>query len=390
MIQRIFDWLEKRAQPRKSSDPYLSELFGLRESSAGVPVTTDTVEGLSAVYACVGLIAESVARLPLHVYRLGEDSTRERQRRHYIEKVLNGTPNSRNTAFELKECLVQHLLMRGNGFAEIKDNARGEVTSLEIMHPDLTGVEVLENGRLRYTYSDPYRHTTRVLTQDQVLHIRGRSDDGISGKTPIRVARDTLGLALAEREHGSATFRNGTRLSGILHTDNKLSQEAIERIKEGWGNLYSGVGNYGKTPVLDAGLKFQQLSMNNEDAQWIAARRFSFEEVARLFRVPPVLIGDLTNANYSNSVEMMRYFLVTCLSPHLRRFEEAVERCMLSDVARNIYFVEFESKALVQADIKTRYEAYGMALDPQKGWMEKNEVRRAENLPPMQEQEPAV
>jgi HK97 family phage portal protein len=156
-------------------------------------------------------------------------------------------------------------------------------------------------------------------------------------------------------------------------------------IRDSWQRTYGGVGNHAKTPVLDHGLKFQQLAMNNEDAQWIAARRFSFEEVARLFRVPPVLIGDLTNANYSNSVEMMRYFLVTCLSPQLRRFEEAVERCLLSEVSRRIHFVEFESKALVQADIKTRYDAYALALDPQKGWMDKNEVRRAENLPPVAE-----
>jgi HK97 family phage portal protein len=249
-------------------------------------------------------------------------------------------------------------------------------------------VELLSNGRLRYTYSDPKGGST-IYSQDDIFHLRGRSDDGVLGKTPIAIARETLGLALAEQRHGAFTFANQTRLSGVLQTERSLSEKAFENLKQSWKESYGGLGNTGKPAILESGLKWQPLSMTLDDSELVKNRRFSFEEVARLFRVPPVLIGDLTNANYSNSVELMRHFLVTCLGPHLTRFEQAVMRSLMPDTDRRLY-AEFEPKALLQTDVKTRFEAYSYALDKDKGWMTVGEVRKAENLPPLPEQEPRV
>jgi len=382
----IKEWLfaEERSTTRHSSDPSWAALFGYTDPVAGVTVNTSTAEGISAVYGCVGIISESVARLPLHVYQRDADA-RIRQRDHYIEKLFNGRPNARSTAFELKESLVQHLLLRGNGYALIKDMSNGEVIALELLHPDLMSVELLPNGRLRYTYSDPKGGST-VYSQDNILHLRGRSDDGILGKTPISVARETLGLALAEQRHGSYSFANGTRLSGVLQTDKVLGDKAFDNLKKSWNDSYGGLANTGNPAILEGGLKWQPLSMSLDDSELVKNRRFSFEEVARLFRVPPVLIGDLSHANYSNSVELMRHFLVTCLGPHLKRFEESVMRSLMPDTERRLY-CEFETKALLQSDTKTRFEAYSFALDPDKGWMTRDEVRKAENLPPMPPQQ---
>ena len=327
----IKEWLFKEERSKvRSSDPSWAALFGYTDPVAGVTVTTNIAEGISAVYACVGIISESVARLPLHVYqRDGDgDSGRTRQRDHYIEKLFNGRPNARLTGFELKESLVQHLLLRGNAYTLIKDTSSGDVTSLELLHPDLMSVELLPNGRLRYTYSDPKGGST-VYSQDNIFHLRGRSDDGILGKTPIAICRETLGLALAEQRHGAYSFSNGTRLSGVLQTDKVLGEKSFENLKQSWNDAYGGLANTGKPAILESGLKWSPLSMSHDDSELVKNRRFSFEEVARLFRVPPVLVGDLTNANYSNSVELMRHFLVTCLGPSRHEIPYAGYRAAL-------------------------------------------------------------
>jgi HK97 family phage portal protein len=381
ILKRIFNRGEQRSTSRSSKDPYLAEIFGMRQTSAGVDVTRERAEGLSAVFACVTCISESVAGLPIHLFKRTEDGGRERNTSHPVYRVLEVRPNPFMTPFELKELLIQHLLLRGNAYCEVKTDAAGRVSELIPLNPDSMRPELLENGRLRYHLTVP-AGGTRVLLQEEVFHLKGRSDDGILGKTPITVAREVLGLAIAEQEHGAATFRNGTRLSGVLKHPAKLADDAYTRLRDQWQAAFSGVGMRGKTAILEGGMEWQQLSMSLEDALWVESRRMTLEDVARLFRVPPTMIGDLTHGNYSNSVEMARSFVTHTLRPHLRRFEEAVERCLFTESARKNLFVEFETKSITSADIETRFKAYQLALDPDRGWMTKGEVRRAENLPP--------
>lgn len=378
----IWDKIFKRAkQTSASHDPFLWELFGMHETSAGVAVTTERAEGLSAVYACVSCISEAVAGLPLHVFKRTGNGGRERVMAHPAAKVLDSKPNGWMTPFEFKEMMTQHLLLRGNAYAEVKLNGSGQVSELIPLHPDLVQVEQLENRRIRYKVSEP-AGGSRVLLQDEVLHLRGRSDNGVIGKTPLKVARESLGLAIAELEHGASTYRNGTRLSGVLKHPAALGDDAYERLKKSWRKAFAGVSNRGKMAILEGGMSWESLSMTLEDALWVESRRMTLEDIARLFRVPPTMIGDLTHGNYSNSVEMSRSFVTHSLRPHLRRFEEAIERSVFTDATRPNYFVEFETRSLTSADIETRYKAYAIALDPEKGWMDRDEVRRRENLQP--------
>ena len=235
----------------------------------------------------------------------------------------------------------------------------------------------LANGRHRYDVATDGR--VRSLLSDEVLHLRDRSDDGLVGRSRITVARETLGGALALQAHGNRTFANGTRLSGVLEAPGPMTADQLDRLSESWRAQFSGADNAGRTAVLESGLKFSPLSMSHEDAQWLQARQFTVEEVARLFNVPPVLLGDLRHANFSNSVEMMRHFVTVTLRPWLTRWEQTLERALLGPVARGRYYIEHSAEGLLRGDAKNRSEFYKAGIDA--GWLLRSEARRLENLP---------
>ncbi|MFN1159689.1 phage portal protein [Pseudomonas aeruginosa] len=282
-LRRLF---EKRAD---TFDRYWDKFSGA-PAVAGVSVTVDTAESISAVYAAVAAISESVAGLPLDVYRR-TDTGREKARNHPLYALLHDAPNERQTALEFREQMQRHVLLRGNAYAEIVWSRSGRVEALKPIHPDSVSILRTTDDRLIYEMTDRHGRTKRLLA-DEVLHLRYHTDDGILGRSPLQVARDTVGLALAERTHGAKMFEQGTKLSGVIETAPGTTKEQAAQIRESWAAGQVGVSNHGKTPVLPQGAKYSTVSMTLEDAEWIEARRLSVEEVARLFRVdrlPPAL-----------------------------------------------------------------------------------------------------
>lgn len=371
-IRRLF---EKRSEePGNAYDNYWQR-FSAAQDVAGVSVTPGTAEGISAVYAAVSAISESVASLPLDIYRRTADG-REKARKHPLYKVLHSEPNPDQTALEFREMLQRHVLLRGNAYAEIRWNSAGRVESLKALHPDSVSVLITPDDRLVYDVTDR-RGVTRRLLADEVLHLRYHTDDGLMGRSPISVARDTVGLALAERTHGERMFAQGTKLSGVIQTQPGTTKAQAGEIATSWAAGYSGVSNSGKTAVLPGGAEFKPVSMTLEDAEWIEARRMSVEEVARLFRVPPVLIGDLREANYSNAVELGRYFVTHTLRRHLVMWEQAINRALINDKAT--FYAEHNVEGLLRGDSLKRAQFYERAIS--EGWMLRSEVRRLENLP---------
>ncbi|XGA78588.1 phage portal protein [Halomonas sp. CH40] len=368
LFRRLF---EKRAD---TYDTYWDK-FALAQDVAGVSVTPSSAEGISAVYAAVSAIAESVASLPLDIYRRTDDG-REKARKHPLYKVLHDTPNDQQTALEFREMLQRHVLLRGNAYAEVKWNAAGRVESLKALHPDNVTVLITTEDTLLYDVTDRHGRRRRLLPSE-VLHLRYHSDDGILGRSPIQVARDTVGLALAERTHGERMFAQGTKLSGVIQTQAGTTKAQAGEIRDSWAAGQAGVNNHGKTAVLPAGAEFKTVSMTLEDAEWIEARRMSVEEVARLFRVPPVLIGDLREANYSNAVELGRYFVTHTLRRHLVMWEQAVSRTLINDTAS--FYAEHNVEGLLRGDSLKRAQFYERGITD--GWMMPSEVRRLENLP---------
>ncbi len=372
LIQRLF----KRSSPEPTTpayDTYYDRLTGF-PGVAGVDVNTTTAEGISAVYACVAAISETVGSLPLDVYR-NTDNGREKAKTHSLYRLLHDAPNNYQTALEFREQMQRHVLLRGNAYAEIVWNPNGSVKALLPMHPDSVTVLRSSLGNLVYDHVDGKGNQRRLLA-DEVLHLRYHSDDGILGRSPIQVARDTIGLALAERTHGAKMFEQGTKLSGVIETPPGTTKEQAGQIRESWSAGQAGIANHGKTAVLPQGATFKTVSMTLEDAEWIEARRLSIVETARLFRVPPVMIGDMEAANYSNVVELARFFVTNTLRRHLVMWEQAINRACINNPA---FFVEHNVEGLLRGDSLARANFYQRGIED--GWMLRSEVRRIENLP---------
>jgi len=370
-LRRLF---ERRSLKEGGFDRYWSSFAASRSGT----VTPARAESVSAVYACVQAVAETIASLPLILYRRTEDGGRDRATDHPLYRVLHDQPNEIQTALELREQLQAAVLLRGNAFARIGFGFDGRVRELVPIHPDRVQVVELDNGRLGYDVTDARGQRSR-LVQEEVLHLRHRTDDGLVGVSPIAAAREVFELAIAERDHGVSTFRNGTRLSGILQTPGAISVEQQRQLADAWHQRHEGAANHGKTAVLGAGIEFKPVSMTLEDAEWIAARQFSVEEVARLFRVPPTMIGDLRHGNYSNSVEMARQFVTMTLRRHLTMWEQAISRSLLTDAGRRLYFAEHSVEGLLRGDSLNRAQFYERGIAD--GWLDTDEVRRLENLP---------
>lgn len=361
---------EKRVS---GGDPYWSNFASLQTG----PVNPTTAQGVSAVYACVNAISETTASLPLILFkRKGDD--RERASDHPLYSVLHDQANEQQTALEFREWMQACVLLRGNAYAKILRGLDGQVRELLPLSPDR--VTVLRAGaKLAYDYTDLDGVVHRLLAHE-VLHLRHRAgDDAVLGVSPIAAARSVIGLAIAEAEHGTATFKNGARLSGILKFPQVLSKQQKDQLKQSWDSQYGGGANSGKTAILEGGVDYQTVSMTLEDAEWIAARQFSVEEVARLFRVPPTVIGDLRHGNYSNSVEMARQFVTMTLRRHLVAWEQAISKQLLTDAGRRLYFAEHQVEGLLRGDSVNRADFYEKGI--RAGWLLPSEARRLENLP---------
>lgn len=363
--------LERRGVP--GGDSYWSDFASARSSS----VNETTAQRVSAVYACVQAISETVASLPLILFkRNGED--RERAVDHPLYRVLHDMANPEQTALEFREYLQACVLLRGNGYARIVRGLDGQVRELWPLAPDRVSV-VRAAGNLAYDYTDGNGVLHRLLAHE-VLHLRHRlGDDGVLGVSPIAAARGVVELALAESDHGVNTFSNGAKLLGVLKFPGKLNSEQREAIRSSWSTQYAGGRNAGRTAILEHGVDFQSVSMSLEDAEWIAARQFSVEEVARLFRVPPTVIGDLRHGNYSNSVEMARQFVTMSLRRHLVAWEQAIAKQMLVTGGQQIYFAKHQVEGLLRGDSVNRADFYDKGIAS--GWLLPSEARRLENLP---------
>lgn len=363
--------LERRSV--SGGDPYWSNFASL----TGGPVNPATAQGVSAVYACVSAISETIASLPLILYKRDGEG-RSPAPDHSLYRVLHDQANENQTALEFREWMQAAVLLRGNAFARIVRGNDGQVRELRPLSPDrVTVLRVAD--KIAYDYTDLKGVVHRLLS-GEVLHLRHRAgDDAVLGVSPIAAAKGVVELAISERDHGNATFKNGARLSGILKFPQTLKADQRTALKASWDSQYSGGANSGKTAILESGVEYQTVSMTLEDAEWIAARQFSVEEVARLFRVPPTVIGDLRHGNYSNSVEMARQFVTMTLKRHMVMWEQAIASKLLTEAGRRTYFAEHAVEGLLRGDSTNRAAFYQSGIDA--GWLLPSEARRLENLP---------
>jgi HK97 family phage portal protein len=340
-------------------------------------VTPSSAQSVSAVYACVSAISETVASLPLIVYRkAGEDRVRATD--HPLYRVLHDQANPEQTALEFRELMQANVLLCGNAYARIVRGTDGQVRELWPLHPDSVSVKRGTDG-LVYDYSDATGKTHRLLAYE-CLHLRNRiGPDGILGVSPIAIARASIELAIAERDHGVSTFNNGAKLLGVLKFPGMLKPEQRTTIATSWASQHAGSANSGRTAILESGVEFQPVSINMQDAQWIESRKLSVIEICRLFRVPPVIVQSMEGANYSNSVELARQFVTLTLRRHLIAWEQAIAAKCLTETGRATYFAEHAVEGLLRGDSTTRAAFYASAIAA--GWMQPSFAARLENMP---------
>ncbi len=388
MFRELWRWLGWERRSVDYADPALRYLYGGSRTSSGEPVSLERAVGLTATWACVNLIAGTIATMPLVLYRR-TDEGRVRALEHPLYDVLHTRPNPVQSVVAFWEAMVTALLLRGNAYAMLTRDDDGRVRALWYVNPDRVHVEVLRTGRLRYKVFTGEQ--TQTVPDNQMLHVVGpMSDDGYTGRSVISTFRETLGLGLALERYGAEFFANAATPKGTLTSAGRLSQTARDNLKAALEEAHVRPGRRHKTMILEEGLKFEPIGISHEDSQFVDVRRFGTEEVARIFGVPPHMIGaDIKGSmTYSNSeLESLRLLKHT-LGPWLARISSAVNHACISPLERRQMYAEYLPDALLATDTKGRYDAYKVGLEA--GFLTLDEVRRKENLPALPERVPAI
>ena len=355
-----------------------ADFLRTEESTSGAQISFDSAMRISAVHAAVRIISESLASLPLIIYRRLPNGGKERAVDHPLWSLLHDRPNSLQTSFEWRETVCNHLLLKGNAYS-FKVSVQGRLHELLPIHPDMVSVELKRERVLVFKVEDAVAGSTQEFQADRIFHLKALSSNGYTGRSVISDARDSLGATMAMEEHGARTFRNSAQLKGVFEMDGTLRADEKTNFLDSWKQNHTGFVNAGKTPLLEAGIKFKPISMSLEDAQFVEARRFQISEIARIFRVPLHMLADFQSQPRANMEQAALEFVQNTLRPWAVRLEQAINVYLLeSDPG---HFVEHLFDALLRGDIKTRSESYGRAI--QWGWMNRDEVRAKENLNPL-------
>ncbi|USK85719.1 phage portal protein [Peribacillus asahii] len=361
------------AEPNDS----LLSLFRGGRSTTGKAVNADSALTFSAVYACVRILSETIASLPLPVFeRLAQGKGRAKD--HYLYKVLHDSANNEMTAFTFRETAMNHLLLEGNFYAEKEFDEGGRVRGLWPLNPHKTWPERV-NGELKYKSILP-NGTQVVFKAEQIFHIPGMGFDGIKGYNPIKLAREAIGLGLAAEEYGARFFGNGAKPGGVLEHPEALSDNARTNLRSSWNEMHQGLEKQHRIAILEEGMTYKQIGIAPEEAQFLETRKFQVTEIARFFRVPPHMLADLERATFSNIEQQSIDFVTHSIRPWLVRWEQTINSRLLG-IDSSRYFAEFVVEGLLRGDIKSRYEAYSIAR--QNGWLSANDIRAMENQNPI-------
>ena len=351
-------------------------------TTSGKRVNEMSAMQMTAVYSCVRILAEAMAGLPLHLYRYTDNGSKEKAIEHPLYWLLHDEPNPEMTSFIFRETLMTHLLLWGNAYAQIVRNGKGEVLGLYPLMPNKMSVDRDADGRLWYTYTrstdeaPTMKGSTVKLHPYDVLHIPGLGFDGLVGYSPIAMAKNAIGMGIACEEYGARFFANGAAPGGVLEHPGTVKDP--QKIRDSWNSVYRGTGNAHKVAVLEEGMKYTPIGISPEHAQFLETRKFQINEIARIFRVPPHMVGDLEKSSFSNIEQQSLEFVKYTLEPWVIRWEQSIMRALLSTQEKEMYFVKFNLEGLLRGDYQSRMNGYAIAR--QNGWMSANDIRELENL----------
>ena len=354
-------------------------LFG--GTTSGNRVTEQSAMQMTAVYACVRILSEAIAGLPLHLYHYTETGSKEKAIKHPLYFLLHDEPNPEMTSFVFRETMMTHLLLYGNAYSQIIRNGKGEDIGLYPLMPNRMTVDRDDKGQIYYQYlvsdsdAPTMKEGTVNLKKEDVLHIPGLGFDGLVGYSPIAMAKNAIGLSIATEEYGAKFFANGATPGGILEYPGTVKDP--DRVRESWNKGFSGRNSH-KVAILEEGMKYTPISISPNEAQFLETRKFQIDEIARIFRIPPHMVGDLEKSSFSNIEQQSLEFVKYTLEPWLMRWEQSINRALLSPNEKSTYFVKFNVDGLLRGDYQSRMSGYATAR--QNGWMSANDIRELENL----------
>lgn len=388
-IKSLFGFGQARDKPvDKAADAGYSFLFG--RTTSGKPVNERTAMQTTAVYACVRILAEAVASLPLHVYEYQDDGGKKLVHDHPLYYLLHDEPNPEMTSFVFRETLMSHLLIWGNAYAQIIRDGAGRVLGLYPLLPDKMDVQRDDRGNIYYVYSRNSDENPMFkeygdirLKAEDVLHITGLGFDGLIGYSPIAMAKNAVGMTLACEEYGASFFANGANPGGVLEHPGVLKDPS--KVRESWNSVYRGVNNAHKIAVLEEGMKYQQIGIPPEEAQFLETRKFQINEIARLYRIPPHMVGDLDKSSFSNIEQQSLEFVKYTLDPWVIRWEQSLQRSLLLPGEKGKYFIKLNVDGLLRGDYQSRMNGY--AVGRQNGWFSANDIREMENMNPIPDEQ---
>ena len=368
--------------------PYTNALTGARflpwlgQTNAGEVITERNALQMTAVYACVRIIAEAMAGLPLHVYKYTDNGSKEKDYKHPLYHLLHNEPNPEMTSFIWRETAMTHMLLWGNSYSQIIRDRAGRVIGLYPLMPDRMKVDRDDDGKLYYEYtmrSDDGAKgetgTVRMQPKD-VLHVPALGFDGLVGYSPIAMAKNAIGLSMAAEKYGAKFFAEGGTPKGILTMPNLVKN--YDKIRETWREGMYNTRAGANVAILEKGAEYKPVSINPSDAQFLETRKFQIDEIARIFRIPPHMIGDLERATFSNIENQSLEFVKYTIDPWVARWEQSMCRALFNEKEKQSMFIKFNVDGLLRGDYKTRMEGYSIAR--QNGWMSMNEIRELENL----------
>lgn len=352
---------------------WLTGLFGT--SKTGVQVSEDNALTFSAVYAAVRIISETIASIPLNVYQ-ADGETRVKAVGHPVQALLAKAPNSVSSTFTFREAMASNLVLHGNAYAKIEMNAAGRPTALIPLNPMKVEVKVVDGEKV---YVFDKKHT---YLDYEILHFVGLSFNGLTGKSPLSMAREAVAIGLAAQEYGARFYSNGANAGGVITAPGRLNTEVVKRLRESWNRAQSGNSNSHSTAILEEGMKYEKIGLDPEAAQFLQSRKFQVNEIARIFRIPPSYLADLENSSTrANTEQQAIQFVRDCITPYVRRMEVELNRKLFREDEPNLY-AYFTMEGLMRGDQKARYEAYAVARNW--GWLSVNDIRDLENLNPVE------
>ena len=364
-----------------------SYLFG--RTTSGKNVNEMTALQTTAVYAWVRSLAEAIASLPIHVYK-HTDEGKEQDVNHQLYYLLHDEPNPDMTSFVFRETLMSHLLIWGNAYAQIIRDGRGQVLALYPLLPDRMTVKRDDKGELYYVYQRSEEDNPNfkdkgniILKKSEVLHVPGLGFDGLIGYSPIAMAKNAVGMTLATEEYGASFFANGANPGGVLEHPGILKDPS--KVRESWNQVYQGTNNSHKVAVLEEGMIYKTIGIPPNEAQFLETRKFQINEIARLYRIPPHMVGDLEKSSFSNIEQQSLEFVKYTLDPWVVRFEQAFQKALLLPDEKKTYFIKFNVDGLLRGDYQSRMNGY--AIGRQNGWLSTNDIRRLEDMNPLSKEE---